>query len=203
MHRRAGNALGVTLVELMVVVVIIGILAAISVVAYRRYIARARISEATAMLAEFASKEQLYFLDAGQFIEAHKTSADYPSLTENADQFYPSNPSVYFDSARQPANVYDSSGNMPVSWRALGMRPRWKQLYCTYMVNAGAPGSALPGTVGPTLWPSSPNVPWFYAMAACNLSGVAGWPNTDTQKYVTVLILTHDSPAIRTIDENR
>ena len=201
MTKRAEDSLGMSLVELMVVVVIIGILAAISVVGYRKYIARARLSEATAMLAEFAAKEQLYFLENGQFVEAHNNSvvAQYPSTTENAAEFWPQNPSNAFDSARTPAAV----DPLPTSWRALGIRPRWTFLYCTYMVNAGAPTIAVPGTVGPTLWAGPPNVPWFYAMAACNLGGQAGWPNTNTAKPVTVLVLTHDSPAIRTFDEDQ
>jgi len=187
-----------SLVELMIVVVIIGILAAISVVGYRKYVARARLSEATAMLAEFAAKEQLYFLENGQFIEAHNDSAGvsaFPSVNENTGDFWPSNPNNYFDSARTPVSIY-VGGNLPVSWRRIGLRPRWQQLYCTYLLNAGGPGDALPGTIGPTLWTATPNVPWFYALAACNLGGPAGWPNN-----VTVLALTHDSPAIRTIDE--
>jgi prepilin-type N-terminal cleavage/methylation domain-containing protein len=208
MGKRAQGTSGMTIVELMIVVVIIGILAAISVVGYRKYIARARLSEANAMLAEFAAKEQLYFLDNGQYMEAHNDSvaAQYPSQSEEASEFWPQSPSPAdpraFDSARTAAPVYDSGGNMPVSWRQLGIRPRWQALYCTYMANAGAPGSRLPGTVGPTLWAAPPQVPWFYAMAVCNLSGDAGWPNTPGAIKVTVLVLTHDSPALRTTDEN-
>jgi len=205
MHKRARDTLGMSLVELMVVVVIIGILAAISVVSYRKYIARARMSEATAMLAEFAAKEQLYFLDNGQYIEAHKTSADYPSTTENSSEFWPQDPNVYFDSARTPAVV----APLPTSWRVLGVRPRWPQLFCTYMVNAGAPLDAsvtdtpLAFTVGGTLWASQPRVPWFYAMAACNLGGSAGWVAGAWPENVTLLVVTHDSPAIRTTDEKQ
>ena len=204
MTRRAGRARGFSLVELMIVVVIIGILAAISVVGYRKYIARARLSEATAMLAEFAAKEQLYFLENGQYMEAHNSgAASYPSANEDATEFWPQNPNLAFDSARTPAAV----APLPASWRALGVRPRWQQLYCTYMVNAGAPSNLLRGTVGPTLWPATtpngPAVPWFYAMAACNLGGVSGWPNTTSTQPVTVLVLTHDSPAIQTTDENQ
>ena len=205
MNRRAEATQGMTLVELMIVVVIIGILAAISVVGYRKYIARARLSEATAMLAEFAAKEQLYFLENGQFMEAHKTSVDYPSMSENSSEFWPQDPDTYFDSARTPATV----APLPTTWRALGIRPRWQQLFCTYMVNAGAPLDAaasdapLSFLIGGTLWASQPRVPWFYAMAACHLGGNAGrltgnWPN-----YVTLLMLTHDSPAVRTTDEKQ
>jgi prepilin-type N-terminal cleavage/methylation domain-containing protein len=210
MGKRAQATLGMTIVELMIVVVIIGILAAISAVGYRKYIGRARLSEANAMLAEFAAKEQLYFLDNGQYMEAHNDSVapqDPTSQSEEASEFWPQTPNPSdpraFDSARTPVAIYDSNGNMPISWRRLGIRPRWQALYCTYMVNAGAPGSRLPGTVGPTLWPAAPQVPWFYAMAVCNLSGDAGWPNTAGAIKVTVLVLTHDSPALRTTDENQ
>jgi len=185
---------GMSIVELMIVVVIIGILAAISVVSYRRYVARARLSEATAMLAEFAAKEQLYFLDAGLFLEAHATTSNSISTNEASSEFFPSDPSLFFDSVRAPVAL----GALPGSWRILGIRPRWPQLYCTYMVNAGAAGGAVAGSIGATLWASAPNVPWFYAMAACNLGGEAGWPG-----QVTVLTLTHDSPAIRTKDETQ
>lgn len=182
---------GMTIVELMIVVVIIGILAAISVVSYRRYIGRARMSEATAMLAEFAAKEQLYFLDAGAFLSASRDTGS--AVTESSNLFYPSDPNAYFDSARGPVAL----GTLPVSWRSLGIKPRWQQLYCTYLTLAGGAGVAPAGTFGATLWGSTPNVPWFYSMAACNLGGEAGWPNN-----VTVLTLTHDSPAVRTRDEN-
>jgi Tfp pilus assembly protein PilE len=181
-----------SIIELMVVVVIIGILAAISVVSYRRYIGRARLSEATAMLAEFASKEQLYFQDVGLYLEAHKDTANSISTNEDPDQFYPSNPNGSFDSVRGPVAL----GAVPASWRALGIRTRWPQLYCTYLANAGAAGAGPTWTVGQTLWSSVPNVPWFYVLAACNLEGAAGWPDK-----VTIVSLTHDSPGIRTRDE--
>jgi len=202
MMRRTEGTLGMSLVELMIVVVIIGILAAISVVGYRKYIARARMSEATAMLAEFAAKEQLFFLDNGQYLEAHSGDSTpvYASTTEASSDFWPQDPQNYFDSARAPATL----GTLPFSWRTLGIRPRWQQLYCTYLVNAGlplastAPDTPLTFTVGRTLWPSQPRVPWFYAIAACNLNGEAGWPDN-----VTRLVLTHDSPAVRTTDETQ
>src|SRR5512142_1288323 len=170
MTSRDRETLGMSLVELMIVVVIIGILAAISVVGYRRYVASSRRSEAVAMLAEFAAKEQLYFLDNGLYLEAHATTAASISTNENGAEFWPQNPANTWDSAREPVAV----NPVPASWRRLGIRPRWQQLYCTYMVNAGCgpagTGGCLapPATVGQTLWAAAPNVPWFYAMAACN-----------------------------------
>ena len=133
MRRSTRGTLGITLVELMIVVVIIAILAAISVVGYRKYIGSARISEATAMLAEFAAKEQLYFLDNGLY---------HPlGLAESVANFHPHDPSVKWDSAREAFPVNTAANPIPAAWVALGVRPRWPQLFCTYFVSAGAAGT--------------------------------------------------------------
>jgi prepilin-type N-terminal cleavage/methylation domain-containing protein len=188
-----------TLVELMIVVVVIGILAALAVVGYRKYIARARLSEANAMLAEFVAKEQLFFLDNGVYLSAHAdATAAEPAASENPGDFWPHNPLNTWDSAREAAPVLLPTGLLPASWRRLGVRTRWNQLFCTYLVNSGTAGTAPPGPVGATVWSVTPNVPWFYAVALCNLVGQAGW---DTLGQETTLILSHDSPAIRTIEE--
>jgi len=188
MRRTAPGDPGMTLVELMIVVVIISILAAIAVVGYRKYIASARVSEATAMLAEFAAKEQLYFLDNGLY---------HPlGVAEDPANFVPHNPTENWDSARDTTAIV---GALPDAWVKLGIRPRWRQFFCTYFVTAG-PTEAIPapvsGSQGAKLFPAVPQVPWFYALAACNLSGQAVWPGG-----VTILGLTHESPQIIRFDE--
>ena len=85
-RQRRSHAQGTTLVELMIVVVIIGILAAIATVGYKRYVARARLSEAHAMLAELSSKEQLYFMDAGAYVSVRATN----DANDDATGYYPS-----------------------------------------------------------------------------------------------------------------
>ena len=54
---------GFTLIELMIVVAIIGILSAIAVPAYRDYVMRAKITEATSNLSAFRNKMEQYFQD--------------------------------------------------------------------------------------------------------------------------------------------
>src|SRR4051812_49135342 len=58
---------GFTLVELMVVVAIIGVLAAIAIPNYTRYQARARQSEAKVNLAGLYTAEQSYYAEQGTF----------------------------------------------------------------------------------------------------------------------------------------
>lgn len=197
--QRRSSGRGTTLVELMIVVVILGILAAIATVGYKRYVARARLSEAHAMLAELSAKEQLYFMDVGAFVPVRADDQNppvQPSVGEPAGAFIPANPtSPTFESARTPQTVPDP---LPIAWSRIGLRPRWRQLYCTYLVNAGGVGQAPQGSIGTTLWAATPIVPWFYAVAACNLNTSDGGSFPDN---VTLLVLTHDSPGLRTIND--
>jgi prepilin-type N-terminal cleavage/methylation domain-containing protein len=196
--QRRRRAQGTTLVELMIVVVIIGILAAIATVGYKRYVARARLSEANAMLAELSAKEQLYYMDVGAYVPARAdANLAQPSPDEAATAYIPTNPTdADFESARTAHTVPNP---YPAAWSRIGLRVRWKQLYCTYLVNAGDAGQAPQGGIGSQLWGATPpNVPWFYAVAACNLNTADGGSFPDN---VTLLVLTYDSPGLRTIND--
>jgi Tfp pilus assembly protein PilE len=192
------------LVELMIVVVIIGILAAIATVGYKRYVARARLSEAHAMLAELSAKEQLFFMDTGAYVPVRgDNSVALPSPDENVNAFIPVSPTApTFESARTAQAVPDP---LPTAWSRIGLRPRWKQLYCTYLVNAGAgtQGEKLPSPIGNMLWTTTPIVPWFYAVAACNLNTAddSTSPPLGLPANVTFLVVTHDSPGVVTIND--
>jgi type IV pilus assembly protein PilA len=58
---------GFTLIELMIVVAIIGILAAVAIPAYQDYIARAQVSEAVSLSASAKTPLAEYFSDKGQW----------------------------------------------------------------------------------------------------------------------------------------
>jgi len=60
---------GVTLTELMIVVVIIGILAAIAYPNYRQYAARAKRNEAKAALLQIATNQERFYLQNNTYTE--------------------------------------------------------------------------------------------------------------------------------------
>ena len=62
------RARGVTLLELLTVIVIIGILAAISVPTYRNYLLRAQRSDATTSLLRLASAQEKHMLQYGVYV---------------------------------------------------------------------------------------------------------------------------------------
>jgi prepilin-type N-terminal cleavage/methylation domain-containing protein len=195
---------GFTLVELMIVVVVLGILASLAMVGYRRYVAKARSTEAVAMLAEISSKEQLYFLEFAQYLPLVNSGSITPpaasgaAVTETASQFYPSDPSVSsFDSVRTATVV----GTLPLSWTYAAIRPKDRVLYCTYFAGAGAAGSlppVAPAVGAGLLGAAAIGQPWYYVLGACNLSKTSSYPGG-----VSVFSLTYNSPTLAQINEGQ
>lgn len=75
---------GFTLVELMVVVAISAVLAAVAVPAYMNYVNRAKQSEAVAALMNAKLDQEMYYQDANRFRFAG-TAGCLPSLLSTAD----------------------------------------------------------------------------------------------------------------------
>jgi len=63
---------GFTLIELMIVVLIIGILAALAIPAYQKFGYRAKLAEAPSNLSAIAQAEQLSFVNTGKYVVTTK-----------------------------------------------------------------------------------------------------------------------------------
>lgn len=78
---------GFTLIEVMVVVAIVGILAAIALPNYADYIRRGKITEATTKLSDQRVRMEQYFLDNRTYAAGGACGVPDPSYTAGTDAF--------------------------------------------------------------------------------------------------------------------
>ncbi|MBS1156508.1 MAG: pilE [Proteobacteria bacterium] len=84
--RAPGSMTGFTLIELMIVVAIIGILAAIAVPSYSQYVARSKITEAISELASYRVRMEQWFQDNRSYQNAASTGCGAATVS-NAKYF--------------------------------------------------------------------------------------------------------------------
>jgi prepilin-type N-terminal cleavage/methylation domain-containing protein len=154
---------GFTLVELMITVTIVGVLAAVAGVAYKKYSSRARTAEVMAMFAEFRAKEEAWKAENTTYLSS-------TSVGEN--DFYP----ALLPSGEPRAKTV---APLPALWTRLGINPARTQLYCGYVAVAGpansfTSGAISAGAVGQRLFGGTPPTrPWYYLRATCDNDGNA------------------------------
>ena len=200
----SASASGFTAIELLLVLFILSLGAAIGVVMFRRAVVRARVGEATSMLYDIASKEQAFYAGGGRYLALRADGyLDPPSPDESAAAFYP-RPADSPDlaSARTPTRIDEDAESWPEAWLSIGLRPARSALYCTYMANAGEPGQPFaPGTLrfgSALLGAGQATTPWFYALAACNFEGGARYPDG-----VTVFGVSSRGGPVQVFNEGR
>lgn len=138
--------LGYSIIELMMVVAIIGILAAIAIPTFRSYIYKSRTSEAVTFLGEIKQRQEAYRSEFGQYCAVSGsawgtyTPATVPGITKVA---------------------WPGGAN----WTQLGANPG-SDVYFQYASIAGAPGTTPPGGLG---YDGSDF--WFVSQAVADLDG--------------------------------
>ncbi len=145
---------GMTLVELMMVVVILGVLAGIGAFTYSAYLRRSRSQEARTQLAAIASREDAYRAEFSTYCGAG--SMGVPSALGVSNAWPTAAPS----SARAP--FFTSS--TPAEWLQLGYRPTGDVRY-RYVVLVGTPPTAPPSPYDAS-WSVTTNQDLWYVAEA-------------------------------------
>lgn len=89
-RNRVRNEKGFTLVELLAVILIIGILAAIAVPQYFKVIERSRVSESNAFLAAIKGAQERYFAKNGEYsVATAQTAEEFQNALNKLDIIFP------------------------------------------------------------------------------------------------------------------
>ena len=139
-----------TLLELLIVVAIVSVLAAVAVMAYRRYLQKAHASEVPLMFAEFHGKQEAYAAEFGSYVDV---------------------PTMYPAMISEEPTTWDPTA-WPADWtNLLHINPAKAAFYCQYETRAGT--SSTPPTAPAEFTGiydvNPPSTNWFYIHAVCDL----------------------------------
>jgi type IV pilus assembly protein PilA len=147
-----------TLVELMAVVAIVGILAALALVGFRRYLNAAKSSEAVTMIGAIKSAQEAYRAE----------TLTYLTVSTNLKTYYPK---------AAPTNVktaWGGAGDGAALWRQLNVSVDGPVMY-GYAVVAGGPGQNPPvgdlETESKPTFADTPFEPWYMIQAKGDTNG--------------------------------
>jgi prepilin-type N-terminal cleavage/methylation domain-containing protein len=175
---------GVTLLELMIVVAIIGVLATVAIFMFTRHADKAKASEVAAMFGELKLREQGFYLENDEYLSTGADDDDYfPTASPPG-----SSPQTYdLTASSAPPSPQDVKFPGP-AWQTLKMNPQKAELYCVYVAIAGAgadatnvgpKAAAAPFDLGGSL--PVPATNWFYLMAECDFD-----QDGTTSRYFTL-----------------
>ena len=154
---------GFTLVELMVVVAILGVLASVAIVSFRKYLLRAKVSEAYTMLGVIRERQETYRAEFNQFCDVSSSAHD--GTVGSASGFWPT--------ASPGAAPTDWYASLPAEWTQLGVKPSGP-VYFRYDTVGGNPGVApsfFGSDLGYAALPDAQKDAWWAAHAYGDLDG--------------------------------
>lgn len=173
-HSRRRRA-GFSLVELLTVVVIAGVLAAIAIPTFGTYVYKSRTSEATQFLGTIRLREEAFRSEFGQYCNTAQAStgtctaaaADLTGFATSSN-YSPPQGAFTLGTTNYPALGKEMRGwNGGVAWNELGARPT-NDVRFSYAVAAGLPADAEGLALG---WTPETADFWWVARAVGDLDG--------------------------------
>jgi prepilin-type N-terminal cleavage/methylation domain-containing protein len=169
---RTLSSKGFTIVELMIVVVILGVLAAVAGPVYFRHRNRAMAVEASETLAKIVSAQEGYRAEFGMYSDV----SNDPSLSASSANGTLGTEGTWWPAlgapAAAPSGTVDFYAALPLAWNQLGVRPRRMVRY-SFQTIAGNPGvTPAVGVSGNLGYPAAPSMrrgQWFFAAASGDL----------------------------------
>lgn len=155
------QARGVTLIELVIVVAMVGVLATLATVGYKRYLSSAKTGEATSMIGTIKSAQEAFKSETFRYLDASPDiGTPYPQgdLAQVGTSKY-----AWEDGA--PSSVRRNMKTLGVSSSA--------PVYYGYATVAGSASEQLPDLpldFETPDWPD-PGGPWYLAVAMADLDG--------------------------------
>jgi type II secretory pathway pseudopilin PulG len=169
LHRRAR---GVTIIEAMIVVLIVGVLAMLAVVAYRRWVRTSYVAEAQDMVGNIRSAEEAFASENGVYLDVSGclgANCSYPLVA-------PSNVKTAWGGACGSCPNVKSDGT-PITWASLNVSSGAPVIfgYSVIADQAQTPASRI-GTIkvnGQAIDYSAManGAPWYFIEADANVSG--------------------------------
>jgi type IV pilus assembly protein PilA len=154
---------GFTLIEMMIVVAIVGILAVLAVVGYRKLVQSSHVSEATGMVQSIRIAQENY----------HSETQQYANISNDLQSYYPLAAPVYGQYTAWGGACTDCTA---LTWANLPVHVDGPVTF-GYATVAGAAGAAIPPTVVPNVFPPNVTTDWYAIAADGDLDGNATEPN--------------------------
>jgi type IV pilus assembly protein PilA len=136
--RRARDR-GFSLIEMMAVVLIVGVLAVVAIVAYRKWISTARINEATNLISNIRSAQEAFRSENGGYLPVSVQYAGAGVATPTTD--YPA-PTPGAFKTQWGADCPLSACVKANSWRQLAVQPTGTVMYGYAVVATNDPNAA-------------------------------------------------------------